>query len=119
MNWTCDVAIDESLRGKWWTPEELGIIDYSQSLLMPETNGSKPIVSSGLFLEDVDLYESSNGTNSTAVTAGVTSPSNTRVEGSNGIVGFKSYHMSRHVMSWSDSKFILMNWKIWMLWIKL
>lgn len=66
-------GIDEALRGKWWTPEELGIIDYSQSLLMPESDGSKPIVPSGLALEDIDIYEG-------ATDAATVTTANTKVD---------------------------------------
>eukprot|EP01035_Chromulina_nebulosa_P023550 gene23550-30538_t len=55
--------INESLRGKWWRPEELGMIDYSHTTnVLP-----KPIIP-GLLLDDID------STNTTANVSTISSP---------------------------------------------
>eukprot|EP00595_Chromulina_sp_UTEXLB2642_P002875 CAMPEP_0196763952 /NCGR_PEP_ID=MMETSP1095-20130614/5090_1 /TAXON_ID=96789 ORGANISM="Chromulina nebulosa, Strain UTEXLB2642" /NCGR_SAMPLE_ID=MMETSP1095 /ASSEMBLY_ACC=CAM_ASM_000446 /LENGTH=721 /DNA_ID=CAMNT_0042118303 /DNA_START=526 /DNA_END=2688 /DNA_ORIENTATION=- len=55
--------INESIRGKWWRPEELGMIDYSHTTnVLP-----KPIIP-GLLLDDID------STNTTANVSTISSP---------------------------------------------
>jgi tRNA A-37 threonylcarbamoyl transferase component Bud32 len=60
-------AIDEAVRGKWWRPEELGMVDYSQSMIMASNQADrKPLLSSGVNLDELD--ETSATALSTATT---------------------------------------------------
>lgn len=63
--------INESIIGKWWRPEDLGIVDYSESVYTSDLSDSdsvdisgrsKPIVS-GINLEDLSLDEATDTAN--------------------------------------------------------